>query len=83
MRQCKVFVNNKEAGLLREENGGGYTFSYNSGYNGSPVCLAMPVRETTYTSEYLFPFFFNMLSFFIKSFIKSIFSKFLFYLLKN
>jgi serine/threonine-protein kinase HipA len=57
-----VFVNNKEAGLLREENGGGYTFSYNSGYNGSPVCLAMPVRETTYTSEYLFPFFFNMLS---------------------
>ena len=45
-----------------EEDNGGYTFSYNSGYNGSPVCLAMPVRKTAYTSEHLFPFFFNMLS---------------------
>ena len=62
MRQCKVYVNGKEAGILREEDSGRYTFSYDNEYNGRPVCLAMPVRKAEYSSDYLFPFFFNMLS---------------------
>lgn len=62
MRQCKVYVNGEKAGLLREEDGGGYTFSYDEGYAGRPVCLAMPIRGETYVSDHLFPFFFNMLS---------------------
>lgn len=62
MRQCKVFVNGVEAGILSEENGGSFTFSYMDGYSGRPVCLAMPVRDKVYKSDYLFPFFFNMLS---------------------
>lgn len=62
MRLCKVFVNDKEAGLLQETDERTYTFVYNDGYSGEPVCLAMPVRKEPYHSNYLFPFFFNMLS---------------------
>lgn len=62
MRQCKVLVNGNEAGILREDDNGIYTFSYNDGYNGRAVCLAMPVKGKTYSSDHLFPFFFNMLS---------------------
>ena len=62
MRQCKVFVHDKEAGLLQETDKRGYSFTYGADYKGDPVCLAMPVREKPYESDYLFPFFFNMLS---------------------
>ncbi|MBR6438450.1 MAG: HipA N-terminal domain-containing protein [Bacteroidales bacterium] len=62
MRQCKVFVKDREAGLLMEANSRSYIFIYNEGYDGEPVCLAMPVRQEPYYSEKLFPFFFNLLS---------------------
>lgn len=62
MRQCNVYVNGTEAGILREETGQLFTFTYSEGYTGRPVCLSMPVREEPYSSDHLFPFFFNMLS---------------------
>lgn len=62
MRQCKVFVNDLEAGLLMETDNRSYIFIYNEGYDGDPVCLAMPVRQEPYSSKNLFPFFFNILS---------------------
>ena len=62
MRQCKVYVNGTEAGMLTEEDIGQYQFHYLDGYAGRAVCLAMPVRNEVYTSNHLFPFFFNMLS---------------------
>ena len=62
MRQGKVYVNDKEAGILREEDSGYFTFSYKDDYKGRPVCLTMPLRSEEYKSDYLFPFFFNMLS---------------------
>lgn len=62
MRQCKVFVKDQEAGLLQETDAREYVFTYGKGYQGDPVCLAMPVREAAYYSDHLFPFFFNMLS---------------------
>lgn len=62
MRQCKVLVHDKEAGLLQETDERTYLFAYDNGYKGEPVCLAMPVREEPYRSDSLFPFFFNMLS---------------------
>lgn len=62
MRQCKVIVQDMEAGLLQEVKGEGYRFTYITGYGGAPVCLSMPVREKPYLSKYLFPYFFNMLS---------------------
>ena len=62
MRQCKVFVHDKEAGILQELNTKEYVFTYQDGYNGDPVCLNMPVRKEPYHSKALFPYFFNMLS---------------------
>lgn len=62
MRQCKVFVHGVEAGILQETDTKEYLFTYNEGYHGNPVCLAMPLRKETYRSNHLFPYFFNMLS---------------------
>ncbi|MBO4574741.1 MAG: HipA N-terminal domain-containing protein [Bacteroidales bacterium] len=62
MRQCKVLVKDREAGLLIETDSHSYNFVYCEGYDGEPVCLAMPVRQEPYSSENLFPFFFNLLS---------------------
>lgn len=62
MRQCKVFVHDREAGVLQETDDRQYIFMYNKEYAGDPVCLAMPVREEPYMSAHLFPYFFNILS---------------------
>lgn len=62
MRQCKVFVHDKEAGILQETDDRHYVFTYQGNYHGEPVCLAMPVRDVPYHSDFLFPYFFNMLS---------------------
>ncbi|MBQ6648345.1 MAG: HipA N-terminal domain-containing protein [Muribaculaceae bacterium] len=62
MRQCKVYVNDKEAGVLQETDEREYIFTYHDTYQGAPVCLAMPVRQEPYHSPNLFPYFFNMLS---------------------
>lgn len=62
MRQCKVFVNDQEAGLLQETDDRHYVFAYIKDYNGPQVCLRMPIKADPYYSNTLFPFFFNMLS---------------------
>lgn len=62
MRQCKVFVHDKEAGVLQETDDRHYIFAYSDGYDSEPVCLAMPVRKAPYQAEFLFPYFFNILS---------------------
>ena len=51
-----------EAGILQETDDRRYIFTYDKGYEGSPVCIAMPVRTAPYHSTHLFPYFFNMLS---------------------
>ena len=62
MRQCKVYVHDVEAGVLKETDDHQYIFTYNNNYTGAPVCIAMPVSSEPYQSDYLFPYFFNMLS---------------------
>ena len=62
MRQCKVLVHNVDAGILQETDDSRYVFTYNEDYKGDPVCISMPVRKEPYLSDYLFPYFFNMLS---------------------
>ena len=57
-----MYVNDKEAGILLEDDSGRYVFSYDDDYRGRPVCLTMPLQDEEYKSDYLFPFFFNMLS---------------------
>lgn len=62
MRECKVYIQDTEAGILQETDEKTYVFKYNDNYHGEPVCLAMPVRKDAYHSSHLFPYFFNMLS---------------------
>lgn len=66
MRQAEVYVNNVRAGILTESDDGKFTFRYDDGYfnakNSSAVSVSLPLAEQEYHSDYLFPFFYNMLS---------------------
>lgn len=66
MRKCKVYINGIEAGILSEtESPREYSFKYHGDYLDKklpPVSLSMPLREDTYRSSVLFPYFFNLLS---------------------
>ncbi len=65
MRQLAVYLNDTKAGVLTEEHPGrGYIFQYYEEYLNSsnpPVSVTLPKRAEAYKSEYLFPFFTNML----------------------
>ena len=65
MRQLSVYVNDRHAGFISEQQPGrGYEVRYTPEYlhsDGSPVSLTLPKREEPYLSEYLFPFFTNLL----------------------
>lgn len=65
MRKLYVYFNDTKAGLLTEYNPGkGYSFLYDESYLSSalpPVSVTLPKREEKYESEFLFPFFTNML----------------------
>jgi serine/threonine-protein kinase HipA len=54
------------AGTLTEENRQHYTFRYNDDYyldaSKPAISLTLPKTQKEYSSQYLFPFFFNMLS---------------------
>ena len=66
MRRAEVYRNSVLAGILSEADSGSYTFTYDSGYyndNSKPgISLTLPKTQLTYTSEHLFPFFYNMIS---------------------
>jgi serine/threonine-protein kinase HipA len=65
MKQLAVYTNDTKAGISTEQNPGvGYTFEYCEDYLNSnlpPISLTLPKRKEIYYSEYLFPFFTNML----------------------
>ncbi len=66
MRQGIVYVGTYYAGILTENPGGGYTFTYDEAYYSNPslpaVSLTLPKKQRVYESPVLFPFFANMLS---------------------
>ncbi|MDR0844196.1 MAG: HipA N-terminal domain-containing protein, partial [Tannerella sp.] len=66
MRKAEVYCNGKLAGILVEESRSKYLFRYEDTYfadSGQPsISLTLPKTQQEYRSEYLFPFFFNMLS---------------------
>ncbi|MBN1597360.1 MAG: HipA N-terminal domain-containing protein [Bacteroidales bacterium] len=66
MRCAEVYRNGNLAGTLIETDQGRFEFTYdNNYYNDSSmpaISLTLPKSQQTYTSEYLFPFFYNMLS---------------------
>jgi serine/threonine-protein kinase HipA len=62
MRKAKVFVNNREAGMLIEiQFGGKYLFEYMEGYSGMPVSLTLPVSDKVYELSAFPPFFEGLL----------------------
>ena len=66
MRTLEIYRNGILAGTLTEENRQRYVFSYDDKYfndvSKPGVSLTLPKTQKEYRSEFLFPFFFNMLS---------------------
>jgi serine/threonine-protein kinase HipA len=66
MRQAYVYRNGELAGYLTEHDRKHYTFVYDDVWYADPtkpaVSLTLPKTQKEYNGEYLFPFFFNMLS---------------------
>ena len=66
MRKLQVYRNGILAGLLIEEDRQHYIFRYDDKYYldqlNPAVSLTLPKTQQEYSSKFLFPFFFNMLS---------------------
>lgn len=66
MRIAEVYRNKRLAGRLTEDDQRNYTFVYDDEYladtNAPAISLTLPKTNKMYTSDILFPFFFNMLS---------------------
>lgn len=62
----EIYRNGVLAGTLSEENRNSFVFSYDERYFNDTtkpsISLTLPKSKMEYTSQYLFPFFFNMLS---------------------
>ena len=62
MRTANIFVNDREAGQLKEQDfGKKYSFEYFPGYNGDPVSITMPVSQSRYEFNSFPPFFDGLL----------------------
>ena len=65
MRQLAVYFNDVKAGILTEKYPGkDYSFQYLEEYvdsTMSPISITFPKQKKVFVSEYLFPFFSNML----------------------
>jgi HipA-like protein len=66
MKQGKVYNNNTLAGIISKLDNGIYVFEYDDIYfidNTKPaISLTLPKTQKKYASDFLFPFFFNLLS---------------------
>lgn len=62
----EVYRNGTLAGTLREENRRHFVFTYDDTYFNDgkkpSISLTLPKTQKEYSSEFLFPFFFNILS---------------------
>lgn len=66
MRKAAIFRNKAHAGVLIEQDRRHYVFRYNDDWfrdtQKPAISLTLPKTQQEYHSDYLFPFFFNMLS---------------------
>jgi serine/threonine-protein kinase HipA len=66
MRSVEVYRNHELAGIFTEENRNSYSFRYDDVYYADPskpaISLTLSKKKQEYRADYLFPFFFNMLS---------------------
>jgi len=65
MRKAKVLYKDEEAATLTQNDDGSFTFSYHTAWmedsNKPSISLTLPKTEKEYYSNFLFPFFYNML----------------------
>ncbi len=65
MRKARILFKDEEAGVLVQHDNGSFTFRYNDLWmadNSKPgISLTLPKTQLEYHSDYLFPFFCNML----------------------
>ena len=65
MRKAKVLYKNEEAGILTQHDDGSFSFRYHDDWSDNnskqSISLTLPKTEKEFHSEYLFPFFYNML----------------------
>lgn len=66
MRRANVYRNGQLVGVLSQLSINEYEFKYDDNWLANAdypaISLTMPKNQQVYKSEYLFPFFFNMLS---------------------
>ena len=65
MRQAKVLYKNELAGLITQLDDGSFVFNYEehcfNDVTKPAISLTLPKTQQKYTSDVLFPFFYNML----------------------
>lgn len=65
MRTAKILYKDKEAGRLMQHDDGSFSFKYDSSWisdNTKPsISLTLPKSQVEFHSDFLFPFFYNML----------------------
>ena len=65
MRKAIVLFKNEEAGILTQNDDGSFVFQYHNEWcvnNSKPsISLTLPKTEKEFHSQFLFPFFFNLL----------------------
>ena len=65
MRQAEIFFKGEKAGMLTQLDNGSFTYEYDdlwmSDRSKQPISLTLPKSKKEYKSDYLFPFFYNML----------------------
>lgn len=65
MRQATIFYKEKKAGTLTQHDDGSFSFRYLDDWLADPknpsISLTLPRSTPEYHSDYLFPFFYNML----------------------
>lgn len=65
MRAAKVYYKGEEAGLLTQLDDASFVFRYNDPWFANPGCppisLTLPKTKQEHHSDFLFPFFYNLL----------------------
>lgn len=64
MRSARVLFKNEQAGILRQQDDGSFSFQYHDSWMASSkpsISLTLPKTEGEFHSKTLFPFFFNLL----------------------
>lgn len=65
MRTAKILYKNVEAGMLIQHDNGSFTFKYNDSWlcdkTKPSISLTLPKSQPEFHSDFLFPFFYNML----------------------